>query len=309
MAQLAALVVGLLLIAESQASDYDKFMAPNLNRVKHGNELGASPFTVVDDKPMLHSSTQVANNSADPISLSIFGIGLVSFVTMLGLSLWRALQPATTPVSALGGQVMEMKAQDSNANSGRVGWGQQSSQSIEPRTLCYAGGDYSQELGAQAPAGFWDPLGLSDGISPEQFDRYREVEQKHGRIAMIATIGYVVPEKFGTFGDIKLGGDVKFSDVPNGVQALFKIPAVGLLQILLLIGILETQFPNVNGDYGTGYFGQSLEEPLKSRKLAIELANGRLAMLAIMGLLAQDVVTGGHPLAGPNFGEGGFVSL
>merc|ERR1712164_199511 len=77
---------------------------------------------------------------------------------------------------------------------------------------------------------------------------------KHGRIAMIATIGYVVPEKFGTFGDIKLGGDVKFSDVPNGVQALFKIPAVGLLQILLLIGILETQFPNENGDYGTGYF-------------------------------------------------------
>merc|ERR1712118_591172 len=96
----------------------------------------------------------------------------------------------------------------------------------------------------------------------------------------------------------------KLSDVPNGVQALFKIPAVGLLQILLLIGILETQFPNVNG-----YYGQSLEEPLKSRKLAIELANGRLAMLAIMGLLAQDVVTGGHPLAGPNFGEGGFVSL
>jgi len=32
-------------------------------------------------------------------------------------------------------------------------------------------------------------------------------------------------------------------------------------------------------------------------------------MLGIMGLLAQDVVTGGHPLAGPNFGEGGFVSL
>ena len=168
---------------------------------------------------------------------------------------------------------------------------------------------YQNALGAQAPAGFWDPIGISDNISPEQFQRYREVEQKHGRIAMIATIGYVVPEKFGTFGDIKLGGDVKFSDVPNGVQALFKIPAVGLLQILLLIGILETQFPNENGDYGTGYFGQSLEEPLKSRKLAIELANGRLAMLAIMGLLAQDVVTGGHPLAGPNFGEGGFVSL
>jgi len=157
MAQVMVLLAGLLLLSESQASDladrsthqdfrsksdYDKFITPNLNRMKHGNELGASPFTVVDDKPILQSSTQV-QNSSDPISLSIFGIGLVSFVTMLGLSLWRALQPATIPtntVSASGGQVMEMKAQDSNvnANFNRVGWGQLSSQSSIPLTLCYA---------------------------------------------------------------------------------------------------------------------------------------------------------------------------
>merc|ERR1719261_1880299 len=90
--------------------------------------------------------------------------------------------------------------------------------------------DPSQELGAQAPAGYWDPIGIADNISPEQFDRYREVEQKHGRIAMIAVVGYCVPNYIGTFGDVKL------SDVPNGVQALFKIPTLGLLQILLLIG-------------------------------------------------------------------------
>jgi len=157
MAQLTVLMAGLLLLVESQASDvadrstlqgflsksdYDKFITPNVNRMKHGNDLGASPFTVVDDKPIFQSSTQV-QNSSDPISLSIFGIGLVSFVTMLGLNLWRALQPATIPtdtVSASGGQVMEMKAQDSNvkANSNRVGWGQLSSQSSIPLTLCYA---------------------------------------------------------------------------------------------------------------------------------------------------------------------------
>ncbi|KAH8044173.1 chlorophyll A-B binding protein [Aureococcus anophagefferens] len=172
-----------------------------------------------------------------------------------------------------------------------------------------AGSSTPPGAGAQAPAGYWDPIGIADGISEEQFNRYREVEQKHGRIAMIAVVGYCVPGYIGTLGDVKLGGDVKFSDVPNGVQALFKIPPLGLLQILLLIGILETQFPNVQGDYGTGYFGQSLEEPVKSKKLAIELSNGRLAMLAIMGLLAQDVVSQGAPFDGPQFETGTFTSL
>merc|ERR1719426_603106 len=130
--------------AKSSMSDYDKFITPNLNRVNSG----ISPSMIVDDKPIFQSAAQaqekqaaqelLANKSYDPISLSVFGIGLVSFVTMLGLTLWRALQPANIPtnaVSALGGQVMEMKSQDSNikVNSGRVGWGQQSSNNSRPQ--------------------------------------------------------------------------------------------------------------------------------------------------------------------------------
>ncbi|KAJ1453885.1 chlorophyll a/b-binding protein domain-containing protein [Pelagophyceae sp. CCMP2097] len=171
--------------------------------------------------------------------------------------------------------------------------------------------DASTALGAQAPTGFWDPLGISTGKTEEQFARYREVEQKHGRIAMIAVVGYCVPQFVGTFGDVYLSTSekVKFADVPNGVQALFKIPTLGLLQILLFIGILETQFPNQRGDYGTGYFGQFLEEPVKSKKLSVEISNGRLAMLAIMGLFFQDVVSKGHPFDGPQFELGTFTSL
>mmetsp|Transcript_8174 Transcript_8174/g.21203 ORF Transcript_8174/g.21203 Transcript_8174/m.21203 type:complete len:129 (+) Transcript_8174:230-616(+) len=128
---------------------------------------------------------------------------------------------------------------------------------------------------------------------------------------MIAVLGYIFPAYVGTFGDIDLSFSekVKFSDVPLGLQALFKIPTLGLFQILLFIGILETQFPNVNGDYGTGYFGKFLDEPLKSKKIAVEISNGRLAMLAILGLFAQDVVSDGHPFDGPQFPETSFTYL
>lgn len=50
---------------------------------------------------------------------------------------------------------------------------------------------------------------------------------------MIAVIGYCVPQYIGTFGDIYLSSSekVKFSDVPNGLQAIFKIPTLGLFQV------------------------------------------------------------------------------
>ena len=34
---------------------------------------------------------------------------------------------------------------------------------------------FSQELGAQAPLGFWDPLGLLKDADQERFDRLRYV--------------------------------------------------------------------------------------------------------------------------------------
>jgi hypothetical protein len=181
MIQLVALAAGLLLIAESEASDvaeqgflskyvplgsdaskssmngYDKFITPNLNRVQYGQELRASPSTIVEDSdtPKIADREEaqavqklLARESYSPIALSAIGIGLLSLVTMLGLRLRRGLQPAggvgpdigMNMVSALGDNVMEMKSQDSDAkvDSGRVGWGQLPSNNAQPQTLCYA---------------------------------------------------------------------------------------------------------------------------------------------------------------------------
>jgi len=53
---------------------------------------------------------------------------------------------------------------------------------------------FENELGAQPPLGFFDPLGLVADGDQEKFDRLRYVEIKHGRISMLAVVGYLVAE-------------------------------------------------------------------------------------------------------------------
>ena len=43
--------------------------------------------------------------------------------------------------------------------------------------------------GLQDPVGFWDPAGFAADGNKENFARRRQAELKHGRIAMLATMG------------------------------------------------------------------------------------------------------------------------
>lgn len=45
-------------------------------------------------------------------------------------------------------------------------------------------------VGASAPLGFFDPLGLAK-CSQETLNNYREAELKHGRTAMLAVVGFL----------------------------------------------------------------------------------------------------------------------
>merc|ERR1712029_986343 len=115
---------------------------------------------------------------------------------------------------------------------------------------------FESELGVQSPVGFWDPLGLSADGNVERFKRRRETEIKHGRISMLATIGYITPDFTG-----KLGGylspsqGLKFADVPNGLGALSKVPLAGWVQILIYCALVEVagiqnRPSNTPGDFG-----------------------------------------------------------
>lgn len=160
---------------------------------------------------------------------------------------------------------------------------------------------FESELGVQAPVGFWDPLGFSKDGDVEDFKRRRETELKHGRVSMFAVMGYITPEYYKFPGYLSTSAGIKFSDVPNGLAAINKVPIEGWLQWVALCGFYEIvvnqpQNADEPGNYGRGWLGfsgESMTDPEKrKRSLNSELANGRLAMVAIMGMMFQNGWTG-----------------
>merc|ERR1719316_1998971 len=156
---------------------------------------------------------------------------------------------------------------------------------------------FENELGVQAPVGFWDPAGFTADGSVENFARRRQTELKHSRISMLATMGYITPEVVGKFpGYLSPSAGLKFADVPNGLAAVSKVPTLGWAQIAAYFGFCE--FSGGFEDYKTGTPGDygwkvlTSDDPAeKTKKLAAEIANGRLAMVAIIGMFFQDGLT------------------
>merc|ERR1712110_350804 len=157
---------------------------------------------------------------------------------------------------------------------------------------------FENELGVQPPVGFWDPLGLASDGDEDVFKRRRTVEIKHGRVSMLAAMGYMTPEITGKWpGYLSPSAGLKFADIPNGLAAVSKVPAAGWFQILAYGGYCEIaggwdEYENgAPGDYGFKVI-TSDDPEVKTRKLNAELANGRLAMMAIIGMFFQDGLTG-----------------
>jgi len=147
---------------------------------------------------------------------------------------------------------------------------------------------YEDAIGAQAPLGFWDPLGLLTNADEARFERLRTVEVKHGRISMLAILGHIV-----TSAGVRLPGEiafgVPFTSVKSGLAALDTIPKEGIAQLILFIGLIEVGFGLRKDDIEAAQLNASgWDQETIDKKLAIELNNGRAAQMGILALMVHE---------------------
>merc|ERR1712216_589905 len=78
--------------------------------------------------------------------------------------------------------------------------------------------EYKSSLlaGVTAPMNYFDPLGFSTTVDAGKLLFYREVELKHGRVAMLAALGILVGEQFHPLfgGDIDVPSYLAFQETP-----------------------------------------------------------------------------------------------
>jgi len=172
--------------------------------------------------------------------------------------------------------------------------------------------------GSLAPVGNFDPLGLSSELTVEEVKRFREAEVTHGRVAMLASVGYLVGENFHPlFGGAITGpANSHLGQVQEVAPAFFfaLALAIGISETTrALVGwvppvtamttnyekgergafgalLRDTYYP---GDIGFDPLGLKPTDPKEFADIQTkELQNGRLAMLAVAGMCAQELVNG-----------------
>lgn len=158
--------------------------------------------------------------------------------------------------------------------------------------------------GAVAPTGYFDPLGFCQpGISLNDVKRYRESEVMHGRVAMLAAVGYLAGEA--------VPGPFTITGPANDQLQQVPLPAFALLTVFIAaaelkratIGWMEPRYQRGSrtlwtlrdnyypGDIGFDPLGLKPTDPKDFADMQTkELQNGRLAMLGVAGMCSQELV-------------------
>jgi len=165
--------------------------------------------------------------------------------------------------------------------------------------------------GTLDPVEDFDPLGFAENADLQQMKGYREAETTHGRVAMLAVVGFLVTEGPVSFHPLF---ETASRDIGPAIRHLDEVRASTpfFFEILAIVigaaefgrslagwekpgneenlALKEDYYP---GDIGFDPFGlkpDNWEEfSIMSTK---ELQQGRLAMLGIAGIVAQELVNG-----------------
>jgi hypothetical protein len=163
--------------------------------------------------------------------------------------------------------------------------------------------------GALAPVGFFDPLGFAEKADENTMKRYREAELTHGRVAMLAAVGFLVGEKVegsSFLFDSQITGPAisHLAQIPVGFWVALTVAIGAAEQYRATVGWVEPENVPVDkpgllradytpGDIGFDPLGLKPSDPEELKIMQTkELQNGRLAMLAAAGFMAQELVDG-----------------
>ena len=140
----------------------------------------------------------------------------------------------------------------------------------------------------------FDPVGFSSNFDVRWL---REAELKHARICMLAVVGFVTADFVQLPGDIHqvssaLAHDVAVRSGAFG-QVFLWISIFELLSVKAMSEMYEGS-GREPGDYGFDplRLSENKSDEVKMDYANKELANGRLAMMAISGIVTQAVLTG-----------------
>lgn len=149
--------------------------------------------------------------------------------------------------------------------------------------------DPAEAVGATAPLGFFDPLGYCKKGDLMEFRKLRAAELKHGRVAMLASVG-LVAQHF-----LRLPGFERAkTSFSSQVDVIFQVPGIfWFCSFTVVLFFLELSFWAQQDDREPGDFGDPLglrmyDTEMRNR----ELNNGRFAMFATAGILAAQTATG-----------------
>ena len=163
--------------------------------------------------------------------------------------------------------------------------------------------------GAISPLGYFDPIGFCKDKDLNGVKRMREAEIMHGRVSMMAVVGYLIAENTPTiaygFEHPTIANNM-IPEVPTfGVMFPFFL-AINITEALRankgwvepgmgpLFTLRENYYP---GDIGFDPLGLKPAGADFANMQAKELSNGRLAMLAVAGFCVQELVNGQPVLA------------